>query len=506
MKKMFLAVLAILMCFTVLVNAQGGLNPKKYRSTEDILRQIVDDSTRALRVEVVPTPDRALQSLKKDKNRSNEQILNSLVDPGTNRIKIEFTNFQLFPYDKLVTTWNGNSKAFRYYVDGENGSDANDGLKMSTAKKTINAALTLLPSNLQSYEFHVFVHPGTYNENINLVNNRTVNGSILFTWVGTYWNTSSDSYVVWARNGDSTIARNDNQAIINGSHSLSCKDLSVTYRSFKPGIASWNKGSCATRFKFVFPSSGVSEGYSIQSGTLWLQFSPEINLGGVARGLYVGNSGSLVVQGAYLKGGAGGASTSTSSWNGAIAAQGSGSLILGNEDYVFADEFPMPNGNSVYFEDVKQGIWYNTDAGSDGVKQKINCNTNYGVGWVNQIGTTTRFNINTSFGGYLRYNSTITELIDPSAYPHITYDVATSTTTNYMSPKILNDDTAITFNTGLKVKEVTNEPVVTQDNQAGWYVKNDKFVIVFNNGGTIKYRYLDLTSADATWTYTTTAP
>lgn len=507
MKKAFLAVLAILMCFSVVIEAQTKLSRKDFRSPESLLRQVIDDSTNALRVEVVPMPEGVpFKAADTKKNQSIAHILNNLIDGDANRLKIEFTNFQLFPYDKLVTNWAGTSKAFRYYVDGDNGNDANDGLKMSTAKKTINGALALLPSNLQNYEFHVFVHPGTYNENILLSNNRATDGQILISWVGTFWNTSSDAYVVWARNGDTVIARNDNQVIINGSHSLGCKNLTVTYRSFKPGIASWNKGACATRFKFNFPSSGTNDGYSIYAGTLWFQNSPEINLGGTGRGFYVTGDASLKLQGAYFKGGSGGASTSTSDWSGAIVINSNSILNVGEEDYVYADEFPMPNGNSLYFEDVKQGLWYNSNAGSDGSKHKFICNKNYGVGWVNQTGTTTRFNINTSFAGYLRYNSTITELVDPSAYSHITYDVATSTTTNYMSPKILNDENAIAFNTSLKVKEVTTEPTITQDNQAGFYVKGDKVVLKFNSGGTLKYRYMDLSDTTATWTYSTVAP
>jgi hypothetical protein len=38
------------------------------------------------------------------------------------------------------------------------------------------------------------------------------------------------------------------------------------------------------------------------------------------------------------------------------------------------------------------------------------------------------------------------------------------------------------------------------------YMKGDKYIISYNHGGTMKYRYFDLTSTDATWTYTTTAP
>lgn len=45
-----------------------------------------------------------------------------------------------------------------------------------------------------------------------------------------------------------------------------------------------------------------------------------------------------------------------------------------------------------------------------------------------------------------------------------------------------------------------------QDTESQVYSKGNKFIIRFDDGGTMKYRYLDLTSTDATWTYTTTAP
>lgn len=49
-------------------------------------------------------------------------------------------------------------------------------------------------------------------------------------------------------------------------------------------------------------------------------------------------------------------------------------------------------------------------------------------------------------------------------------------------------------------------PAPTQDTQAQVYVKADKFIIRFDNAGTLKYWYLDLTSTAGTWTYTTSAP
>ncbi len=38
------------------------------------------------------------------------------------------------------------------------------------------------------------------------------------------------------------------------------------------------------------------------------------------------------------------------------------------------------------------------------------------------------------------------------------------------------------------------------------YVKGDKYVLQFNNGGTVRYYYLDLTAASGSWTHTTSAP
>jgi hypothetical protein len=38
------------------------------------------------------------------------------------------------------------------------------------------------------------------------------------------------------------------------------------------------------------------------------------------------------------------------------------------------------------------------------------------------------------------------------------------------------------------------------------YIKGDKLIIQFNEGGTVRYKYLDLTGTGVTWTHTTTAP
>jgi hypothetical protein len=62
-------------------------------------------------------------------------------------------------------------------------------------------------------------------------------------------------------------------------------------------------------------------------------------------------------------------------------------------------------------------------------------------------------------------------------------------------------------NAFLHLQECTSTPSTPGDGAATRvYMKADKLIILYNHGGTAKYRYLDLTSTDATWTYTTTAP
>lgn len=52
----------------------------------------------------------------------------------------------------------------------------------------------------------------------------------------------------------------------------------------------------------------------------------------------------------------------------------------------------------------------------------------------------------------------------------------------------------------------TNPSGVGSGSQLRMYMKADKFIVQYNHGGTIKYRWLDLTSTDALWTYSTVAP
>lgn len=60
----------------------------------------------------------------------------------------------------------------------------------------------------------------------------------------------------------------------------------------------------------------------------------------------------------------------------------------------------------------------------------------------------------------------------------------------------------------LRLTEAANSPGInpTQGTELNLYMKGDKLVIQFNDGGTMRYKYLDLTGTGVTWQHSTTAP
>ena len=58
----------------------------------------------------------------------------------------------------------------------------------------------------------------------------------------------------------------------------------------------------------------------------------------------------------------------------------------------------------------------------------------------------------------------------------------------------------------LLAPNLSSSPTAPTTSQTTTYTKGGKYVIAYNDAGTTKYRYMDLTSTNATWTYTTTAP
>lgn len=52
----------------------------------------------------------------------------------------------------------------------------------------------------------------------------------------------------------------------------------------------------------------------------------------------------------------------------------------------------------------------------------------------------------------------------------------------------------------------TNTPSTPASGECVTYMKGSKYIIAYDDGGTVRYKYLDLSGTGATWTHTTTAP
>ena len=58
----------------------------------------------------------------------------------------------------------------------------------------------------------------------------------------------------------------------------------------------------------------------------------------------------------------------------------------------------------------------------------------------------------------------------------------------------------------LQERSSTVSVIPTDGAEAQIYVKADKLIVRYNDGGTVRYKYLDLTGTGVTWTHTTSAP
>jgi len=58
----------------------------------------------------------------------------------------------------------------------------------------------------------------------------------------------------------------------------------------------------------------------------------------------------------------------------------------------------------------------------------------------------------------------------------------------------------------LNLKEELTPTAPSQDEEAKIYIRDNKLIIAWNDAGTVRYKYLDLTGTGVTWTHTTTPP
>lgn len=71
----------------------------------------------------------------------------------------------------------------------------------------------------------------------------------------------------------------------------------------------------------------------------------------------------------------------------------------------------------------------------------------------------------------------------------------------------ITQDQSFGIDKNITLEEVAATPTdPTSGTQARIYLKGDKLVIQFNDGGTVRYKWLDLTGTGVTWTHSTSAP
>ena len=123
------------------------------------------------------------------------------------------------------------------------------------------------------------------------------------------------------------------------------------------------------------------------------------------------------------------------------------------------------------------------------------------------------FSLTTS--GYIYGGTTAYALLSTASGAAIGYDDSSwsiapdeirGTANNILSVKAVSDGTFHIMKS-MMIEEIADTPSnPTQSNQSRIYLKGDKLIIQFNDGGTVRYKYLDLTGTGVTWTHTTSAP
>lgn len=330
---------------------------------------------------------------------------------------------------------------YKIYVD-PNG-DNSDGLSWATAFNEIQTALNALPTDLRGFKAYLFIHSGDYDR----IEIRNINADIFFFWCGTFVNSGTDEYSIWARNGETNPIRDNNQIFV------------TTTDATKQAILSANGNSSGTHY---FYSHHFGRGYSDPSGYLyanrwviqencggaiptslvviWYKIyfdSLQLNLGNAKVGF--DGTGTFDQMFVYLSvyGGNGEASTGSSIWRGAILAYTPIRLFNATKPSVVSG-FDNPGNVQVYVQDCYQFIAHGTN--TSGVSF-VPASMGY-TDVVRSYGKT-RIYLNTPYtGGTIKITSSEFDLYDLSTNQRtIIIDGVTKT---YLSGKVYDDGT--TFN------------------------------------------------------------
>ena len=347
-------------------------------------------------------------------------------------------NILTFPYDLLVMAPWG-QPAFRIYADCDLGDDDNDGLTWATAKKTVNGALDILPDDLKGYEVRIHLHPGIYDEPVSFA--RFSNATKIN--VGYYdqlYNTSSDPYSLWFRNGSVNPIRNNDQLVFKNSAGNQVWFLGWGYtnktifiEAYYPG-KEWNQDGCFRFDKIVFQGNDTGDGILIQGfADLRVEVSGiTLDLQNSGYGIYLQGSAAhpviLTLPSLKVIGGNGAGSTSEATSRGVIFVQNG--LCMAKSWYLKNDL-----GTYLWWDitGVRQlfALWESGNYDIDILANKFS----YAQGSLPDADLP-RLYVPSFAGGSISYADTCFRFVDASLMAHTVKEYVANITTSFLNAKL----------------------------------------------------------------------
>ena len=111
--------------------------------------------------------------------------------------KIPAPNIVTFPTNKLVPNFEGSELVFRIFVSAS--GDNSNGSTWATAFTSLQKAVDSLPKDLRNHSSYIFIAAGSIITGADFTG--FSNGIVFVRWCGTFINSGSSSYRVFARGG-----------------------------------------------------------------------------------------------------------------------------------------------------------------------------------------------------------------------------------------------------------------------------------------------------------------
>lgn len=328
-----------------------------------------------------------------------------------------------FPKNKLVQSYESPALVLRLFVSSTGNNT--DGSTWATAFTSLQNAVSTLPKDLKGIQVYILIAAGSVITGAEFTG--IMNGQIIIRWCGTFINSGSSAYCIFARNGAANPIANDNpiQIISNPSSLnrpivfLSCNSLIVIFEAIDHTYA-WNQTGYAYWGKIIFTSS-VNE----RLVSLWANLNLKVKFtsGCVFKtanlnrytNLITGDGGEVQIEEAQFDGQAGTVSDySGTQWDG-LFMNSIKYVIISNPVIGYATSAPRPYaGKGMLFNGIKQIFADNEFPNQSNIEL---VSMQYLPGY---LGTWTPVIVlGTLFAGVLKYNSADINLINNSASSHL---------------------------------------------------------------------------------------